>query len=96
MVMTMDVNDLEQFKLELYFLFLEHIYFGTFNRPDAFDANGSTIAHFAAQRENPAPLFRCLKDLGTPLARTNKVRIQNKPSNKPEKNKAQWTKNRAD
>ena len=95
MVMTMDVNDLEQFKLEL-FLFLEHIYFGTFNRPDAFDANGSTIAHFAAQRENPAPLFRCLKDLGTPLARTNKVRIQNKPPNKPEKNKAQWAKNRAD
>ena len=72
----MYVNDLEQFKLEL-FLFWN--IFGTFNRPDAFDANGSTIAHFAAQRENPAPLFRCLKDLGTPLARTNKVRIQNKP-----------------
>ena len=50
-----------------------------FYRPDVFDANGSTIAHFAAQREDPAPLFRCLKDLGTPLARTNKVRIQNKP-----------------
>ena len=57
--------------------FLEH-FFGTFNRPDVFDANGSTIAHFAAQREDPAPLFRCLKDLGTPLARTNKVRTQNK------------------
>ena len=93
----MDVNDLEQFKLELYFLFLEHIYFGTFNRPDAFDANGSTIAHFAAQRENPAPLFRCLKDLGTPLARTNKVRIQNKPPNiSPKRIRPKWAKNRAD
>jgi len=42
-------------------------------RPDSLDANGSTLAHFAAQRENPAPLFRCLKDLGTNLIRPNKV-----------------------
>ena len=42
-------------------------------RPDSVDSTGTSIAHWAAQRDNPTPLFKTLKDLGAPLSRNNKV-----------------------
>ena len=44
-------------------------------RPDAVDCTGTSIAHWAAQREHPLPLFKTLKELGSPLTKNNKVNI---------------------
>jgi len=42
-------------------------------RPDAVDCTGTSIAHWAAQREHPTPLFKTLKELGSPLSKNNKA-----------------------